>query len=90
MRAFEHSSAKQKTLLLFTDGSDTASRLPPVEAAKVAKTRGINVFTIAIGNPNTKMKDKKVDVTTLQIRWPTSLMVKVILRWGTRPYNRCT
>ncbi|ASI91200.1 VWA domain-containing protein [Vibrio mediterranei] len=66
IRAFDKSDAKQKVLILVTDGSDTSSQLPPVEAAKVAKTRDIKIYTIAMGNPDTKDENAKVDVNTLR------------------------
>jgi len=65
IRAFEKSDATQKLLILATDGSDNASRLPAVEAAKVAATRGITIYTIAIGDPESQSSDDKVDVDTL-------------------------
>jgi len=66
MRAFETSDAREKMLLLVTDGSDNASRLPAIEAAKVAVTQGVAVYTIAIGDPSRQSGDDKVDVATLQ------------------------
>lgn len=66
IRAFEGSTASQKVLILVTDGSDTSSQLPPIEAAKVAKARGVKIYTIAMGNPKTQDDNAKVDVSTLQ------------------------
>ena len=53
-------------LILVTDGSDNASRLPAIEAAKVAASRGITIYTIAIGDPETQSSEDKVDVTSLE------------------------
>ncbi|GEM81200.1 VWA domain-containing protein [Vibrio superstes] len=66
IRAFDGSSAPQKVLILVTDGSDTSSQLPPIEAAKVAKTRDVKIYTIAMGNPATQDDNAKVDVDTLK------------------------
>lgn len=65
IRTFNHSTSPQKVLILVTDGSDTASKLPPIEAAKVAKAKGVTIYTIAIGDPNNQNKDQKVDIKTL-------------------------
>ncbi len=80
IRAFDGSEAPQKVLILVTDGNDTSSQLPPIEAAKVAKTRKVKIYTIAMGNPSTQDENAKVDVATLQ---KVSRMTggKVILPW---------
>jgi Ca-activated chloride channel family protein len=52
-------------LILLTDGNDTASRVPPEQAAAVAKAHGLVIHTIGIGNPNATGEDK-VDLGALQ------------------------
>ena len=42
-------SSKSKVLVLLTDGVNNAGRLSPIEAAKLAKTLGVRVHTIAVG-----------------------------------------
>ncbi len=64
IRAFAHSTSSQRLLLLVTDGSDTSSRLDPVDAARVAATEKITVYTLGMGDPNTQ-GDDKVDFNTL-------------------------
>ncbi len=39
-----------RILILLTDGDDTASHIPPIEAAKIAKSDGIKIYTIGVGN----------------------------------------
>lgn len=41
--------SKSKVIVLLTDGVNNAGKLAPVEAAKLAKTLGIRVYTIAVG-----------------------------------------
>lgn len=41
--------AKSKVILLLTDGVNNAGQLSPVIAAKMAKTLGIKIYTIAVG-----------------------------------------
>lgn len=55
---FEQSVAPAKTVIALTDGNDTKSRVPPLEAARVAAGRGIHVHTVAIGDPTTVGEDK--------------------------------
>ncbi len=42
--------AKSKVVILLSDGASNAGELPPEEAAKIAKTFGIKVYTIGIGS----------------------------------------
>jgi len=43
------SDIRNRVLVLLTDGKDTDSRIPPVEAAKIAGFHDIRIHTIAIG-----------------------------------------
>lgn len=62
---FKDSDAPAKTIIVLTDGNDTKSQVPPVEAARVAKTRGIRIHTVAIGDPTT-VGEERLDETTLR------------------------
>lgn len=62
---FDDSNAPRKTIIALTDGNDTASSVPPVEAARVAKDRGIVIFTVAIGDPKT-VGEEKLDQVSLR------------------------
>ena len=42
--------AKSKIVILLTDGESNAGVLQPLEAAKIAKTYGIKIYTIGIGS----------------------------------------
>ena len=61
---FEESTAPAKTMIALTDGNDTKSQVPPVEAARIAAARGIRIHTVAIGDPTTVGEDK-LDKATL-------------------------
>ncbi len=41
---------KSRIVILLTDGEDTASSIPPAQAAKLAKEYGIKIYTIGIGS----------------------------------------
>ncbi|PQO27314.1 hypothetical protein C5Y96_17370 [Blastopirellula marina] len=62
---FDNSNAPAKTMIALTDGNDTKSLVPPVEAARVAAQRDIQIFTVAIGDPQTTGEDK-LDEQTLR------------------------
>ncbi|MEM9237718.1 MAG: VWA domain-containing protein [Verrucomicrobiota bacterium] len=61
---FDSSDAPAKTIIALTDGNDTKSQVPPVEAARVAKDREIRIHTVAIGDP-TSVGEEKLDQETL-------------------------
>lgn len=65
IRLFEDSTAPAKTMIVLTDGNDTSSSLPPIEAAKVARDRGITVYTVGMGDPET-VGEEKLDETALE------------------------
>jgi len=48
-----------------TDGNDTASRVPPVHAADIARQRGLVIYTIGVGDPNAS-GENRVDLATLR------------------------
>jgi Ca-activated chloride channel homolog len=64
VKLFEESPAKQKVVVLLTDGNDTGSRVPPTKAADIAKSHGLTIHTVGIGDPATKGADI-VDAGTL-------------------------
>lgn len=61
---FEQSETQNRVLIVLTDGNDTASKVPPVEAAKVAAAHDIKIYAIAIGDP-TAVGEEKVDIEVL-------------------------
>jgi len=61
----DDSALPQKTMIVLTDGNDTASAMPPVEAARVARDRDITIHTIAIGDPTT-VGENKIDEEALR------------------------
>lgn len=62
---FENSDALAKTIIALTDGNDTKSQVPPIEAARVARGRDIRIHTVAIGDPTTA-GEEKLDTRTLR------------------------
>ncbi|WP_087006246.1 vWA domain-containing protein [Rhizobium sullae] len=65
IRMFEKTTVREKVLIVLTDGNDTASRMPPLKAAEIAKTKGVVVHTVGIGDPAATGEDK-LDTATLQ------------------------
>jgi Ca-activated chloride channel family protein len=62
---FTESETENRVLIMLTDGNDTGSKVPPVEAAKVAAFRDIRIYTIAIGDP-ASIGEEALDEETLQ------------------------
>ncbi|MDY0122467.1 MAG: VWA domain-containing protein [Sulfurimonas sp.] len=50
VRAFKHSRAKTKIIILLTDGEHNSGAISPKEAMELVENEGIKVYTIAVGN----------------------------------------
>lgn len=55
---FARSTVKARTIIALTDGNDTMSKVPPAEAARVARDKGIVIHTVAVGDPRAAGEDK--------------------------------
>ena len=62
---FERDKSKQRVLILFTDGNDTGSKMPPLKAAEIAAKHDIKIYTIAVGDPSSN-GIYEMDLRTLQ------------------------
>jgi Ca-activated chloride channel homolog len=65
IKTLEGSTAKQKLLILLTDGNDTASRVPPEHAADIAQQNGVVIYTIGVGDPAAS-GENRVDLGVLK------------------------
>ena len=65
LHTFETSRIEQKLLILLSDGTDTNSRMSPLNATEVAADAGIAIHTIGVGDPNAAGEDR-VDIATLE------------------------
>ncbi len=65
IKLFKKSSVKDRVLIVLTDGNDTGSKVPPIEAARIARAFNIKIHTIAIGLPEGD-EQTALDVDTLQ------------------------
>lgn len=65
IKLFRENDSDNRVLIMLTDGNDTGSTVPPVDAAKVAAAQGIRIYTIAIGDPTTVGEDA-LDSETIQ------------------------
>lgn len=65
IRTFETSEIEQRLLILLSDGADTASRMSPLNAAEIARGKGVEIYTIAVGDPQAQ-GENRVDVQALQ------------------------
>ncbi len=64
IKLFEQSTTDQRVLLLLTDGNDTGSVVPPIDAARVAAARDIRIYPIAVGDP-AAVGEQAIDTQTL-------------------------
>jgi Ca-activated chloride channel homolog len=64
IKQFNNSDAKQRVLILLTDGNDTGSRMPPRKAAEIASQNNITIHVVGLGDPHAKGEDK-VDYAAL-------------------------
>ncbi len=62
---FDRSEMKEKVMIVLTDGNDTSSQVPPVKAAEIAKSKGIVIHTVSVGDPGAA-GEQALDVPTLQ------------------------
>lgn len=65
IKLFNESDSDNQVLIILTDGNDTGSMVPPIDAAKVAAHYDIRIYTIAIGDPATVGEDA-LDLHTLE------------------------
>ncbi|KZX58244.1 aerotolerance regulator BatA [Halioglobus sp. HI00S01] len=65
IKLFRESTSDSRVLIMLTDGNDTGSTVPPVDAAKVAAANNIRIYTIAIGDPTTVGEDA-LDTQTIE------------------------
>jgi len=52
-KASQETKLKEKVVIVLTDGNDTGSFVEPIDAAKVAKAKGVRIHVIAMGDPQT-------------------------------------
>jgi Ca-activated chloride channel family protein len=64
---FDRSTVKQRVLIALTDGNDTASKVPPVKAAEIAKDKGVVIHTVAVGDPRAAGEDALDEDTLKQV-----------------------
>ena len=65
IKLFRESDSDNRVLIMLTDGNDTGSMVPPVDAARVAASDGIRIYTIAMGDP-ASVGEQALDIDTLQ------------------------
>ncbi len=65
IKLFQESRARDKVLILLTDGNDTGSRMPPTKAAEIAAQNDVTVHTVAVGDPRS-VGEGEMDLATLE------------------------
>jgi Ca-activated chloride channel family protein len=62
---FESSEVEDRVMIALTDGNDTGSKIPPAEAAKIARDNGILIHVVGVGDP-TSTGEQELDEEALQ------------------------
>ncbi|MEM1044621.1 MAG: VWA domain-containing protein [Pseudomonadota bacterium] len=65
IRTFETSDVDERVLIVLTDGSDTGSRMSPINAAEIARQRDVVMFAVGAGDPDAS-GENRVDHETLR------------------------
>lgn len=83
VKALRKRPEKSRILILLTDGEDTASSIPPLEAAKLAKKYGIKIYTIGIGSDGlVPFPDQYGRVSMARMRLDEDLLRKIAQTTG--------
>jgi Ca-activated chloride channel family protein len=64
IKLFKESDAQKRVLIVLTDGNDTGSTVPPIDAAKVAAAYNIRIYSIAVGDP-AAAGEEALDIDTI-------------------------
>lgn len=65
IKLFLESDSRHRVLIVLTDGNDTGSTVPPVDAARVAAASDIRIYLIAVGDP-ASAGEEALDMETIQ------------------------
>lgn len=65
IQTFEASEVDKRLMILLSDGTDTSSRMTPINAAQIASEKGVVVYTVGVGDPDAT-GESRVDLETLQ------------------------
>jgi Ca-activated chloride channel family protein len=63
--ALDQSEAEDRVIIALTDGNDTGSRVPPIEAARIAADRDIKICVVGVGDP-ASVGEEALDEETLK------------------------
>lgn len=65
IKLFKGSDSSHKTMIVLTDGNDTGSLVPPIEAARIAASHQVRIYVIAVGDPAT-IGEEAMDIDTVE------------------------
>ena len=83
IKLFKESDSDNRVLIMLTDGNDTGSTVPPVDAAKVAAANDIRIYTIAVGDP-ASVGEEALDMDTIK-RVSEVPVARISRHWTSRP-----
>lgn len=65
IRTFDSSEVEQRLMIVLSDGADTSSRMTPANASAIAAEKGVEIYTVGVGDPNATGEDR-VDLDALK------------------------
>ncbi|MFN0015762.1 MAG: vWA domain-containing protein [Saprospiraceae bacterium] len=87
------SPSKSKVVILLTDGENNAGYISPRQAAQIAQTLGVRVYTVGIGtngivmSPARRNPDGTYDYAPRHMEFDTELLVEIASTTGGRFYR---
>lgn len=88
VKALRNRPEGSRIIILLTDGEDTASSIPPPQAAKLAQDYGIKIYTIGIGsNGLVPYPDQYGQIVMAQMRIDEKLLQQIADTTGGKYYR---
>ncbi len=88
VKSLRNRPEKSRMIILLTDGEDTASSVPPEEAANLAAQYGIKIYTVGVGsNGLVPYQDQYGRISRVQMRYDTDLLKDIAKKTGGTFYH---
>ena len=88
VKALRNRAEGSRIIVLLTDGEDTASSIPPLQAAKLAQDYGIKIYTIGIGsNGLVPYPDQYGRIVRAEMRLDENLLQQIAYTTGGKYYR---
>ncbi|TCL00761.1 Ca-activated chloride channel family protein [Shimia isoporae] len=65
IHTFEASDIDQRLMVILSDGNDTSSTMSPINAAEIARDKGVQIFGVGVGDPEAT-GENRLDMAVLK------------------------